>query len=206
MPNVSRILCPVDFSDTLTHAVEQAAAIAGWYKARLTGLHVYTSCRFSGLPAPADRVPDFDWAIAAGRFHNERHHLRGVARNICLAIVGASLGSMTKHHASSQVHLVTHRHTDGRCGSASRQRSRRSVPSGRFIPSSDIPFAAALSRSSTSRPRSCSRLQTRRELTRQRVRLHHGLPRSQRCHGESPCYLKCRPESFRHLEAIWHCA
>lgn len=42
MPRISRILCPVDFSEASEHAVEQAAALAGWYKARLTALHVYS--------------------------------------------------------------------------------------------------------------------------------------------------------------------
>ena len=40
MPDISRILCPVDFSDSSTHAVDQAIAVAGWYKARIVALHV----------------------------------------------------------------------------------------------------------------------------------------------------------------------
>ena len=39
--NLTHILCPVDLSDTSRHAVEQATAIAGWYHATLTVLHVY---------------------------------------------------------------------------------------------------------------------------------------------------------------------
>ena len=38
--NVKRILCPVDFSDTSAHAIEHAVVLAGWYKARITALHV----------------------------------------------------------------------------------------------------------------------------------------------------------------------
>ena len=59
MPNIKRILCPVDFSDTSAHAVEQAVAVAGWYKARITGLHVYNPIFMPvpGLPPPAERVP-----------------------------------------------------------------------------------------------------------------------------------------------------
>ena len=37
--DIRRILCPTDFSEASAHAVEQAAAIAGWYKARITALH-----------------------------------------------------------------------------------------------------------------------------------------------------------------------
>jgi nucleotide-binding universal stress UspA family protein len=42
MPEITRILCPVDFSDASEHAIEHAVMIAGWYRARITGLHVYT--------------------------------------------------------------------------------------------------------------------------------------------------------------------
>lgn len=82
MPNISQILCPVDFSDTSAHAVEQAAAIAGWYKARLTGLHVYTPIFMPvpGLPAPADRVPD-----------SERERLRGQTTSLLHAAVAAGI-------------------------------------------------------------------------------------------------------------------
>lgn len=40
--NIKRILCPTDFSDASAHAIDQAVAIAGWYKARITALHVMT--------------------------------------------------------------------------------------------------------------------------------------------------------------------
>jgi nucleotide-binding universal stress UspA family protein len=39
--NLTDILCPVDLSDASRHALEQATAIAGWYRAKLTVLHVY---------------------------------------------------------------------------------------------------------------------------------------------------------------------
>lgn len=38
---IQRILCPIDFSDISAHALEQAMAVAGWYSARLTVLHVH---------------------------------------------------------------------------------------------------------------------------------------------------------------------
>jgi nucleotide-binding universal stress UspA family protein len=40
MANISRILCPVDFSDASKHALDHAIAIARWYGARITALHV----------------------------------------------------------------------------------------------------------------------------------------------------------------------
>jgi len=40
MISISRILCPIDFSDTSRRAVACAAALARWYEARLIALHV----------------------------------------------------------------------------------------------------------------------------------------------------------------------
>ena len=40
MIEIRRVLCPVDFSDTSRHALEHALAVAKWYDARVTVLHV----------------------------------------------------------------------------------------------------------------------------------------------------------------------
>jgi len=69
MTDIRRILCPVDFSETSAHAVEHAVAVAGWYKARITGLHVYNPLftPIPGLPLPEDRVvPDADMQRVRG--------------------------------------------------------------------------------------------------------------------------------------------
>jgi nucleotide-binding universal stress UspA family protein len=60
MAIINQILCPIDFSETSHHALEQAAAIAGWYRARLHVLHVYNPvfAPIPALPAPVDRVPE----------------------------------------------------------------------------------------------------------------------------------------------------
>ena len=42
MAGIGCVLCPIDFSENSTHALEQAAAVAGWYKARFVALHVYS--------------------------------------------------------------------------------------------------------------------------------------------------------------------
>lgn len=59
---LNRVLCPIDFSDGSTHAIEQATAIAEWYKARLTILHVYHPMfvPVPGLPPPGNRVPEVE--------------------------------------------------------------------------------------------------------------------------------------------------
>ena len=41
MVEIRRLLCPVDFSDVSRHALDHAAAIAGWYDATVTALHVW---------------------------------------------------------------------------------------------------------------------------------------------------------------------
>jgi len=67
MPDIRRILCPVDFSDASRHALSHAAVIAGWYRAGVTVLHVSMPelllegpLLFATMPAvastPADRA------------------------------------------------------------------------------------------------------------------------------------------------------
>lgn len=41
VPQIERILCPVDFSDASRHAIEHAVMIARWYDAQITALHVF---------------------------------------------------------------------------------------------------------------------------------------------------------------------
>ena len=59
MTRITRILCPIDFSETSHHALEHAAAMARWYHARLTVLYVFLNLPTFDLPPlvlePADR-------------------------------------------------------------------------------------------------------------------------------------------------------
>ena len=65
MASIDRVLCPIDFSEGSTHALEQAAAVAGWYKARLTALHVYSPpVPVPGLPV--DRAADSELQHSCG--------------------------------------------------------------------------------------------------------------------------------------------
>lgn len=43
--DIKQILCPTDFSDASAHGIDQAVMIAGWYKARMTALHVVSPIR-----------------------------------------------------------------------------------------------------------------------------------------------------------------
>lgn len=60
MMRIERVLCPVDFSETSRHASDHALAIARWYKASISALHVSSPALMSvsGLNGPADRVSD----------------------------------------------------------------------------------------------------------------------------------------------------
>lgn len=50
MPEITRILCPVDFSDVSRHAIDQAIALARHARAQIVGLYVYTPIF---VPVPA---------------------------------------------------------------------------------------------------------------------------------------------------------
>jgi nucleotide-binding universal stress UspA family protein len=57
MPSINRVLCPIDLTEGSAHALEQAAAVARWYNARLTALHAYRPLvPIPGLPV--DHVPE----------------------------------------------------------------------------------------------------------------------------------------------------
>jgi nucleotide-binding universal stress UspA family protein len=50
MIRITEILCPIDFSDISQHALDHAAAIAGWYDARLTLLYVFANLPTMDIP------------------------------------------------------------------------------------------------------------------------------------------------------------
>jgi len=61
MIRITRVLCPVDFSDISQHALDRAAAIAHWYQAQLTLLHVFvTRPTTEALPLVLED-PDREW-------------------------------------------------------------------------------------------------------------------------------------------------
>ena len=60
--NLTRILCPVDFSEASRHAIEQAVVVAGYYKSRITALHVLTPLTLAvpGMASSSDEVSELD--------------------------------------------------------------------------------------------------------------------------------------------------
>jgi nucleotide-binding universal stress UspA family protein len=61
---ITTVLCPVDFSESSSHALQLAAAVAGSRHARLIVLHAYVPLfvPVPGLPAPSERVPEYERA------------------------------------------------------------------------------------------------------------------------------------------------
>jgi nucleotide-binding universal stress UspA family protein len=57
---ITRLLCPIDFSDTSRHALEHAVTLAQWYEAAIVGLHVfnpvYAPVGGPGLPVDGGTV------------------------------------------------------------------------------------------------------------------------------------------------------
>jgi nucleotide-binding universal stress UspA family protein len=103
MSDIARILCPVDFSDTSTHAVEQAIALAGWSRAKITALHVCPPAYIPvpGLPPPADRVPPDEIA----RAHDETLKCFRAAAQAGVAVdVVVDVGQPVRHILSRAIH------------------------------------------------------------------------------------------------------
>jgi nucleotide-binding universal stress UspA family protein len=69
MITVSRILCPVDFSDHSRRALEHAALLARWYGASIRVLHVHTF-----VPPPPSRLPG--WARPRLTDEERAHYLK----------------------------------------------------------------------------------------------------------------------------------
>lgn len=57
MIEIKRILCPVDFSECSRHAFDYAVAMARWYEAQVTALHVFTEYPLASmLPSTPSEV------------------------------------------------------------------------------------------------------------------------------------------------------
>ena len=67
MIRIAHVLCPVDFSDIAQHALDHAAAIARWYKARLTLLYVFPNFPVVDVPSLVLEEPDRESLMAGLR-------------------------------------------------------------------------------------------------------------------------------------------
>jgi CPA2 family monovalent cation:H+ antiporter-2 len=120
---ITRILCPVDFSEASRHAIDHATAIARWYNASITALHVYDPMLMPvpGLPPGEDRLPAnvlnrmqtevaacFEGAKSAGVGVDVLIKTGRPATDIlqCATAMAANLIVMGTHGASGFEHLV----------------------------------------------------------------------------------------------------
>lgn len=96
MATIRHILCPVDFSEASQHAIAHALAIARWYKASISALHVYRPLFMPvpGLPPPEARVSDAELrrvrAETAARFESAD------ARNVEVDVL-VEIGQPARH-------------------------------------------------------------------------------------------------------------
>jgi nucleotide-binding universal stress UspA family protein len=81
--NIHHILCPIDFSDASAHGLDHAAMIAGWYKARVTALHVANPVLLA--------VPGVSSPRGGGIHDSELAKLREQAADFCRASIPAAV-------------------------------------------------------------------------------------------------------------------
>ena len=82
MIKISRILCPIDFSETSQHALEHAVAVAKWYDAQIIALHVIHT---PFLPMPPILFAEFATSSApavANQLHTWLEPARQAAVNV----------------------------------------------------------------------------------------------------------------------------
>ena len=73
MVPITRLLCPIDFSDASRHALDHALVIAQWYDATIIGLHVYNPLY---VPVGGVDLPDDDGTIFASPAASSRLQLQ----------------------------------------------------------------------------------------------------------------------------------
>jgi nucleotide-binding universal stress UspA family protein len=110
---IRRILCPTDFSEASAHAVDQAVAIAGYYKAGITALHVTPSIELTLDAVSLDTVRReiaafFEVASTAGLAVEAVAEIGAPANQIveCARRLPADLIVVGTHGAGGFEHLV----------------------------------------------------------------------------------------------------
>lgn len=96
--DVRRILCPIDFSEPSSHALELATRLARWYGARLTVLHVRPTV--TPHPDMPPRGPMAPWLVA------ELEELRQRVAAACDQATAAGLDVEAAASAGDPVHKI----------------------------------------------------------------------------------------------------
>ena len=85
MVSIKHILCPVDFSDSSRHALAHAVALAAWYEARLTVIHVFVQMPVVDVAAPLQPFGMTPVALTS----MDRDHLLSVLRRFATPLSGS---------------------------------------------------------------------------------------------------------------------
>jgi nucleotide-binding universal stress UspA family protein len=106
---ITRLLCPIDFSDASRHALEHAVMLAQWYDAALIGLHVFNPTYAAvGAVGPAAGGTTFASPAASSRLQLEiadalaPAKAAGVAIEACIeegSPAGQILSGVARHRA-----------------------------------------------------------------------------------------------------------
>ena len=110
MVPITRILCPLDFSEASRHALDHAVAIAQWYDATLIGMHVFnpTYAPVGGIDLPEDGGTMFASPVASSRLQLQLTDAFAAARAAGVPVelfieeggpTGQILGGVARHRA-----------------------------------------------------------------------------------------------------------
>ena len=104
---VTRILCPVDFSDASRQAIDEAVVVAGFYKSRISALHVLAplTLAMTGVATTGEDVSELD------RLRRLTGHefAAATARNIAVDVlvdVGQPAGVIVERASSLPADLI----------------------------------------------------------------------------------------------------
>ena len=105
MTGISRVLCPVDFSETSQHALDYAGAIAHWYEARLTLLFVFPNLAVMDLPPLVLEDADRERLLVAMRRMVDRAPSRAVV-DYCIREAGLVHDEIVAQSAAMHADLL----------------------------------------------------------------------------------------------------
>jgi nucleotide-binding universal stress UspA family protein len=112
MIEIRQILCPVDFSDHSRRALDHAIAIARWYEAKVTALHVFSPAPVAAFgPGPVVFEPivltavDRDQLLADTKAFAEAEGAPGVTIDVAVR-EGTTAGEILEQAASMNADLL----------------------------------------------------------------------------------------------------
>ncbi|PYR52148.1 MAG: hypothetical protein DMF89_03580 [Acidobacteria bacterium] len=108
MLEIRQILCPIDFSEVSRHALDHARVFAGWYRARVTALHVRNPAFLQNPPLLFAEAPP-----GGGTAETDREYLEGQLRDWVgsLKTAGIETDVLVDEHYNPSARIVDHAKT-----------------------------------------------------------------------------------------------